>query len=127
MIQAKPVISIVDDNPDVCDSLVSLLSSLEVELACFKNVQDFLSSSAKDRTNFLIAEANLPGTGGVELLENLRKNGQNIPTVILATYSDVPTAVRAMQAKAIDFIEKPFIEGVLLKHVEKNLKRAFAR
>lgn len=120
--KSKPIVSIVDSDCDVCDSLCSLLSGLDVELCCFNSARDFLNSAINHNTAFLIAEANLPGMGGVELLECIQRNGYDIPTVIVATYSDVPTAVRAMQAKAVDFLEKPFVEGVLLKHVEHNLK-----
>ena len=58
---------------------------------------------------------------GIELLEELRARGITIPIIMLASNSDVPTAVRAMRAGAIDFIDKPFADRVLLNRIRQIL------
>ena len=70
-----------------------------------------------------IIEVNLPNMGGIELLEHINNLGIRLPTFILSSSSDISKAVRAMQAEAIDFIEKPFIENTLIEKVLGVIKK----
>ncbi len=118
---AKPLIYIIDCDYEVCDAMCGLFAPLNVEIACFATAEAFMTAPIDTRASCMLIETNLPDMSGIELLERLRIEGYDIPTIMLATFSDVPTAVRAMQANAIDFIEKPFIESVLLSRVEQAL------
>ncbi len=83
----------------------------------FESAEDFLKTKLRSRAACLIVEVNLPNMDGIELLEHINNLGIRLPTIVLSTDSDVSEAVRAMQAKAIDFIEKPFIEKTLIERV----------
>lgn len=114
---------VADGDTDVCDSIKSLLSSLEtVTVECFSNGQEILDYAFDDDVICLVAEADLPDINGINVLEQLNARGDAVPTIILADGSDVPTAVRAMQAKAIDFIEKPVVESLLFKRIRQILQ-----
>lgn len=115
---------VADSDMDVCSSLKNLLSSLQnVSVECFYDAQTLLDYKFDDDVACLVAEVDLPDISGVEVLERLNERGVYIPTIILAACSDVPTAVRAMQAKAVDFIEKPFVEGLMLKRIKQILQQ----
>ena len=70
-----------------------------------------LTSKLKNRAACLIVEENLPCMNGIALLEHINSLGFRLPTFVLSSDCDLSKAVRAMQAQAIDFIEKPFIEN----------------
>ena len=124
-LQEIPVkVLVADSDTNVCDSLRNLLSSLEnVSVECFCDAQSLLDYKFDTDVACLVAEVDLPDISGVEVLEQLNDRGIYIPTIILAACSDVPTAVRAMQAKAVDFIEKPFVEGLMLKRIKQILQQ----
>jgi FixJ family two-component response regulator len=124
-IQDTPMqVLIADSDNSVCESLKNLLTSLDnISVTCFGDAQSLLSYSFSDDVACLVAEVDLPDINGVEVLEQLNSRGIKIPTIILAACSDVPTAVRAMQAKAVDFIEKPFVEGLMLKRIKQILQQ----
>jgi FixJ family two-component response regulator len=116
-------ILVADSDKDVCDSLKNLLSGLQnVSVECFCDAKSLLACHFDNSVACLVAEVDLPDISGVEVLEQLNSRGLAIPTIILAACSDVPTAVRAMQAKAVDFIEKPFVESLLLKRIKQILQ-----
>ena len=120
----KPIVCVIDKDAAVCDSLSSLLGGLGVELRFFKRADEFLSAAFNTSIRCLITELHLPDMSGIELLEELRKRGINIPTIVLASVSDVPTAVRTMRAGAVDFIDKPIVDQHLLKQVRQILSQA---
>ncbi|MCK7492825.1 MAG: response regulator [Comamonadaceae bacterium] len=70
----------------------------------------------------LIVDLLLPGMSGLELLRRLRSAGNDVPVILLADESDVPTAVAAMREGATDFIEKPYVDVAVLKQVQKLLR-----
>lgn len=120
--RAEKKVLIADSDTEVCNSLEVLLSNIEdVSIQCFTDAKSLLEYDFNNDVACLVAEVDLPDINGVEVLEQLNSRGINIPTIILAACSDVPTAVRAMQAKAVDFIEKPFVEGLMLKRIKQIL------
>lgn len=117
-------ILVADSDSEVCRALKTLFSDLEdVTVECFANAESILSYDFDEDVVCLVAEVDLPDLNGVEVLEQLNRRGDAVPTIILAACSDVPTAVRAMRAKAIDFIEKPFVEGLMLKRIKQILQQ----
>jgi FixJ family two-component response regulator len=122
-ISIKPHIYLIDHDEHSLSSLLSLLEPLNATIQCFTSAESFLLHSFQDKTSCLLLEAHLPGLSGVELMEHLNKLGHDIPTIVLSSMSDIPTAVRAMRARAIDFLEKPYVEHKVLKQVEKILEQ----
>ena len=112
-------IFIVDDDAAVRDSLRMMLQAAGYQVEQFASAQEFLPHAA--RQGCLIADIRMPGMTGLELQEELASRGIQIPVIIITGHGDVPLAVRAMRAGAIDFIEKPFDESTILA----SLARAF--
>ena len=116
-----PTVCIIDKDAAVCDSLYSLLATLDVAVETYSCAEEFLGEALTPTRCCVITELYLPGMNGIELLEELRARGITIPIIMLASNSDVPTAVRAMRAGAIDFIDKPFADRVLLNRIRQIL------
>ena len=123
-----PIIYLADHQKDARTALSKLLSRLEVTIKCFASAESFMRQQISDDAIGMIIEAHLEGKkdSGIELLETLVKGGCHLPTIILASSSDIPTAVRAMRANATDFIERPFIEHLLLRDVQQIINGAKA-
>lgn len=113
----KPIVYIVDSDQNLLDSLSKQLRFNDVIVEQFKSAEDFLKTKLKTRAACLIVEVNLASMDGIELLEYINNLGVRLPTIVLSSGSDVSAAVRAMQAEALDFIEKPFIETTLIERV----------
>jgi len=114
------VVCILDDDDSVRDSLTALLEPLSIRIFTYSNAQDFLDSLENEAApDCLITEVDLPGLSGLQLLEQLSRLGHHVPTIFLSRNGDVRTAVHAMRVGAVDFIEKPFINGTLLQNVKK--------
>ena len=113
----KPIVYIVDSDHKLLCSLSKKLVQHEVTVEVFSSAEDFLNTRLRSRAACLIIEVNLPNMGGIELLEHINNLGVRLPTIILSSGSNISNAVRAMQAEAIDFIEKPFIENTLIEKV----------
>jgi two-component system response regulator FixJ len=113
----KPIVYIVDSDHKLLCSLSNLLKQHDVIVEVFTSAECFLNTKLRSRAACLIVEVNLPNMDGIELLEKINNLGLRLPTIVLSSGSDVSKAVRAMQAEAIDFIEKPFIENTLIEKV----------
>ncbi|MBU6473301.1 MAG: response regulator [Alphaproteobacteria bacterium] len=117
---------IVDDDEAVRGSLEALLESHGFGVEVFDSADAFLRSEALTRTGCLIADIRLPGMDGLALQEELVRRGTRLQVIVVTGFGDVPLAVRAMKSGAIDFLEKPYDEGVLLSAVRRALEAARA-
>ncbi|MGN6123914.1 MAG: response regulator transcription factor [Sphingomonas oligoaromativorans] len=114
---------VVDDDPDVRDSLTDMFLSVGIEAVTFGSTADMLAHGIPDRPSCLVLDLRLPGSSGLELQAQLAKRGVNIPIIFITGHADVPTSVRAMKAGALDFLPKPFLEQDLLDTVADALRR----
>lgn len=112
---------VVDDDADVRDSLCALLESAGLRAEAFASPKKFLASAAPTRSGCLIADIRMPEMDGLELQQQLSNRGAKLAVIIITGHGDVPLAVRAMKAGAIDFIEKPFDDEILLASVRRAL------
>ncbi len=115
-------IYVVDGDPEVSRSLKLLLSTLHLEVEVFDTGEAALTRILQAPPGCLISEVYLPGMSGIELQRELRKRGFHLPVIILATHADVPLAVEAMQLGAVDFIEKPIIDRIVLARVREAVQ-----
>ena len=113
----KPIVYIVDSDHKLLCALSKRLDQHDVIVEVFTSAECFLNTKLRSRAVCLIIEVNLPNMDGIELLEQINDLGVRLPTIVLSSGSDISKAVRAMQAEAIDFIEKPFIEDTLIKQI----------
>lgn len=120
-------IFIIDDDPRMGKSLSWLVESVDLKAEVFDSAQKFLGSFDPLRTGCVLCDVRMPGMSGVELLEAIRATGSQIPVIMITGYGDVPTAVRAMKAGAVDFLEKPVNDQVLLDRMQRAVKQNVAR
>ena len=99
----------------------TLLHGLGIDVATFDSAESYLLTANGRHLACLIVDLLLPGMSGLELLRRLRSSGNDVPVILLADESDVPTAVAAMREGATDFIEKPYVDVAVLKRVQKLL------
>lgn len=114
---------VVDDDPGVRASLLALFRSVGMAVATFPTSQSFFEQPLEDVASCLILDLNLPGPNGLDLQDELRREGREIPVIFITGYGNVPASVRAMKAGAVDFIEKPFTDDTLLDAVHAALAR----
>jgi FixJ family two-component response regulator len=125
---------IVDDDPSVRDSLALMLGLDGYRVALYADAEAFLAALREEWTGCVLADLRLPGASGVELQAALRARGSGLPVIIITGHGDVPTARKAFQAQAVDFLEKPFDHVQLLAAIrtafaleERRIQRADAR
>lgn len=109
---------VVDDDLSVRTSLCALLTAHRYDAAAFASAEEFLDEPELGTGLCAFIDLRMPGLSGVELQKLLGERGIALPIVILTAYGDVPLAVEAMKAGAIDFIEKPATEAQLLGALE---------
>jgi len=108
---APTVVGVIDPDPVARSGLRTLLHGLGVDVCTFESAESYLVSVNGRHLACLI----------LELLRRLRSAGNDVPVILLADESDVPTAVAAMREGATDFIEKPYVDVAVLKQVQKLL------
>jgi two-component system response regulator FixJ len=118
---------IVDDDPAICDSLRALLSAEAYDVETFGSANDFLQSGFVGEPGCAIVDIRLPDMGGLELQTQITSRNRNLPVIIITGHGDVPLAVRAMRAGAVDFLEKPFDPEQLLASVKSANMRITGR
>lgn len=118
----KASIYVVDDDAEALQELTVLLAHLNADVKTYQSAEDLLRAGIAPDAHCLIAEVGLPDINGIELMQRIQQQGIRLPTIFLARASDVPTAVKAMQAGAIDFIDKPIIGCVLLGRVRQIIR-----
>ena len=118
---APPVVGVIDPDPVARNGLRTLLHRIGVDVSTYDSAESYLLAANGRHLACLIVDLLLPGMSGLELLRRLRSAGNDVPVVLLADESDVPTAVAAMREGATDFIEKPYVDVAVLKQVQKLL------
>ena len=119
---APPIVGVIDPDPVARNGLSTLLHGLGIDVSTFDSAESFLLATNGRHVGCLIVDLLLPGMSGLELLRRLRSAGNDVPVILLADESDVPTAVAAMREGATDFIEKPYVDVAVMKQVQKLLR-----
>jgi RNA polymerase sigma factor (sigma-70 family) len=120
---SQPTVFIVDDDAAVRDSLKFLLRSVGLGAETFASADDFLRSYDPQRAGCLVLDVRMPGMSGLELQQRLWDLGSSLPIVFLTAHADVPMAVEAVKAGALDFLQKPFRDQDLLDRIQEALQR----
>jgi two-component system, LuxR family, response regulator FixJ len=114
---------IVDDDEAVRDSLSVLLESKAYAVSSFASAPEFLAVAPSLPVGCLIVDIRMPEMDGLELQQHLTDRSLDFPLIVITGHGDVPLAVRAMKAGAVDFIEKPFASEAILSSLEAALSR----
>ena len=120
------LVYVVDDDEAVRDSLSALLEAKSFTVRSFGLARDFLAAAPTLRPGVLVADIRMPEMDGLELQQQLSARAFNFPLIVITGHGDVPLAVRAMKAGAIDFIEKPFAADAIIASVDAALARLAA-
>jgi two-component system response regulator FixJ len=115
---------IVDDDQSVRESLAALLEAHGYEIATFESARRFLELCDPATTGCLVTDVRMPEMDGLELQEKVAAGFPNLAVIVVTGHADVPIAVRAMKAGAVDFIEKPFGEELMLETIARAFERA---
>jgi two-component system response regulator FixJ len=118
---AESPVLIVDDDTDVRDSLRALLESAGFQVRDFDSAKKVLADGGVRQGACLIADIRMPDMDGLELQEELKRRGIGLPVIVVTGHGDIPLAVRAMKAGALDFIEKPFNGEMMLESVKRAI------
>jgi len=121
---ANEIVFVVDDDADARDSLCALLESAGVAAEAHESARAFLNAYQPGRPGCLIADIRMPDMDGLELQEELNRRNAGLPVIVVTGHADVPLAVRAMKAGAVDLIEKPYDDELLLASVRRALAQA---
>ena len=117
-----PLISVVDDDDSVRESLSGLIRSVGLGVMVFASAEEFLNSSHLSDTNCLILDVRMPGMNGLELQRRLAASHRSIPVIFITAHGDEEARVRALNGGAVEYLLKPFSEDALLKGIDKALK-----
>ena len=118
----RPTVYLIDNDDKWSNAVSQSFRAIRIPVKCYPTAESFLSDTIDETAGCLVIELNLPDLNGIELLEKLNQRGLQIPTILTATCSDIRSAVKAMQANALDFMEKPLHEKSLVSHVSKVLE-----
>jgi len=117
------IVYVIDDDDAVRESLTFLLRTANIAVQSFASATAFLDAFAHDGAACVITDVRMPGLSGIELLRRLQELKIAVPVIVITGHGDVPLAVEAMKIGAVDFLEKPFDDEILLASVRSALKR----
>ena len=121
MTAQEQLVYVVDDDQGMLDSTVWLLESVGLKALPFTSGRAFLDACEPNRPACVLLDVRMPGMGGLNVQEELRRRGIELPLIFVSGHADVPIVVRAFRAGAVDFIEKPYNEQLLLDSVQQAL------
>jgi FixJ family two-component response regulator len=117
-----PLVSVVDDDESVRESLPDLLRELGFAAQAFSSAEEFLASGHIDQTRCLLLDIAMPGMSGPDLQRELKRRHQKIPIVFITAQTDEAIRSRVLEQGAVDCLLKPFSETALLEAINKALR-----
>ncbi len=119
----KGIVHVIDDDEALRESLAFLLRTAKIEVQTYASAGAFLDALPETRGSCVITDVRMPGMSGIDLLRRLQELKIGVPVIVITGHGDVPVAVEAMKIGAMDFLEKPFDDEVLLASVRSALNR----
>src|SRR3954447_16214069 len=117
------MVHVIDDDEAVRESLAFLLGTAGIDVQTYDSATAFLDVAAKIKAGCVITDVRMPELSGIDLLRRLQELRLSIPVIVITGHGDVPLAVEAMKIGALDFLEKPFDDEVLLASVRSALNQ----
>ena len=123
MASDKSIVHVIDDDEAVRQALAFQLGSVGIDARTYESAAVFLEIAPTVQTGCIITDVRMPEISGVDLLRRLRELKLAVPVIVITAHGDIPLAVEAMRLGAVDFLEKPFEDEVLLASVRSALDR----
>lgn len=123
MPEPEPTVFVVDDDEAMRDALDTLVRSVGLRTSLHVSADDFLASYDPGQPGCLVLDVRMPGMSGLELQDWLAKRGIDLPVIVITGHGDIPMAVQAMRAGAVDFLQKPFREQELLHRIRQAIEQ----
>ncbi len=117
-----PLLCVVDDDESVRESLPDLIKEFGFAARAFSSAEEFLSSGVVDETSCLILDIAMPGMGGLELREELKRRGREIPIIFITGQRDETVRARVLRQRVAGFLLKPFNDTDLLAAIKTALQ-----
>lgn len=121
-VDAKQTVFVVDDEPAIREAMALLLQSEGCHVETFDRAETFLRQCTPDRPGCLLLDIALPGMSGLALQQRLHAEGYSLPVIFMTGHGQVPEAVRAIKAGAVEFLLKPVNDRALLRQVHEALQ-----
>ncbi len=122
MFDSEAKVYIVDDDPAMRRMLGALVKSMQLRPEPFASAREFLEGCTPAEPGCVLLDVRMPEMSGLELLDVMRRQGIPFPTIVISAHGDVATAVRAMRAGAINYLEKPCREPQLWEAIHEALR-----
>jgi FixJ family two-component response regulator len=120
--KSEPTVFLVDDDQAVRDALELLLETAAFTTESYPTAESFLDSCDPDRPGCLVLDIRMPGMSGIRLQEALAAKSITLPIIFLTGHGTVPMSAQAFRSGAIDFMEKPFDESMLLERIHEAIR-----
>jgi two-component system response regulator FixJ len=120
----EATVFVVDDDEAVRESLSALLDASGFRVKAYQSAAAFLANDQLPQKACLITDIRMPDMDGLELQIELKRRGSHLPVIVITGHGDVPLAVKAMKAGAVEFLEKPYDDRTLLDSLRLALSQA---
>jgi two-component system, LuxR family, response regulator FixJ len=117
------IVHVIDDDEALRESLAFLLRTADIEAKSYASAAAFLDALPLKGLTCIITDVRMPGLSGIDLLRRVKELGIEAPVIVITGHGDVPLAVEAMRFGAVDFLEKPFDDEILLQSVRAALRQ----
>ena len=121
--EGNAIVHLIDDDEAVRQALAFLLATAGHAVRVYESAESFLLAPPAGAAGCIVSDVRMPGIDGLTLLKRLSEIGVAMPVIIMTGHADIPMAVEAMKSGAVDFIEKPFDDEVLLSAIRTALNR----
>jgi len=123
MNEQNAFVFVVDDDTSIRESLRNLIRSAGLSVQTFASAKEFLANPRPNAPSCLVLDVQLPGLSGLDLQQELVKDGVQIPIIFITGHGDIPMSVRAMKAGALEFLTKPVNAEDLLDAIQQAIAR----
>jgi FixJ family two-component response regulator len=123
MSEEQPIVYVIDDDPSVRRALDSLLRSVALKVTLFESTEEFIGADRLNAPGCIVLDVRLPGRSGLDFQRDLAKSRIHLPIIFITGHGDIPMAVRALKAGAIDFLTKPFRDQEFIDAVMLGIAR----
>lgn len=121
--QPEPILYVIDDDDAVRQSLEFLLKTAGVKVRSFESGKAFLDVLPEIRSGCVLTDVRMPEITGIDVLKRVKETNPDLPVIVITGHGDISLAVEAMKIGAVDFLEKPFDDDLLLASVRSALSQ----